>query len=405
MRGGAIAGFAGGLVFLSTVAGADHYTGPPSDFTAYWAVPAFADFPPKGPQAAKGVIFWSHGVSGKNPQYHVHPPELMRFAARTGWDIIKIQRNNLHEAGWSTSGTRHVADLVQRVAEAKKQGYRAVVAAGQSYGGIVSLEAGALTTDLHAVLAFAPGHGSDAREVSSSRRFDMLAGMLMDVVGKQKGGRVVVMIAEGDDLHPFDIRGGRLRETLSRLNLPFVQFDETMPIKGHGAVSTSQFITWYARCLGDFIDPAKTPPVGETACKAPQPAPTFILPGNLAVKPPTPDMPLALARISGEWSGRWPDNAPAGEAGREVCLVIEQMSAKEATFIFASGAGPRRDKSMFATRRTATASDDGGFFAGGEKNTEVRIAPAKSGEAIEFSVVSVNRQNRFAATLTRGCPK
>lgn len=318
MRGGAIAGIAGGLFFLSVGAGADHYSGPPSDFTAYWAVPAFADFPPKGPETAKGVIFWSHGVSGQNPQYHFHPPELMRFAARGGWDIIKVQRNNLHEKAWSVTGPKHVADLVQRIAEAKKQGYKAVIAAGQSYGGVISLEAGAVTTDLHAVLAFAPGHGSDAREVSSSRRFDMLAGMLMDVIARQKGGRVVVMIAEGDDLHPFDIRGSKLRDTLAKLNLPFVQFDETMPIKGHGAASTTQFITWYARCLGDFIDPAKTPKAGETECKAPQPAPKFILPANVAGKPPTPDMPLALARISGEWSGRWPDNAPAGEGGREV---------------------------------------------------------------------------------------
>ncbi len=274
--------------------------------------------------------------------------------------------------------------------------------AGQSYGGIISLEAGAVTADLHAVMAFAPGHGSDAHHISSSRRFDMLSGMLMDVIAKQKGGRIAVMIAEGDDLHPFEIRGTKLRDTLGRLNLPFVQFDETMPIKGHGAMATTQFVTWYARCLGDFIDPAKTPAIGETVCKAPDPVPRFLM--STAVKPPVPDTPPALARLSGEWFGRWPDDAPAGAGGVEVCLVIEQVGPKEATFVFAGGSGPRRDKSMFSLRRTAQAAD-GGFFTGGERNTEIRIAAAKNGEAVDFTVVSVNRKNRFVASLTRGCPK
>lgn len=403
MRGGAIAGIAGGLFFLSMGAGADHYSGPPSDFTAYWAVPAFADFPPKGPETAKGVIFWSHGVSGQNPQYHFHPPELMRFAARGGWDIIKVQRNNLHEKSWATTGGKHVADLVQRIADAKKQGYKAVVAAGQSYGGVISLEAGAVTTDLHAVLAFAPGHGSDARDISSNRRFDMLSGMLMDVVGKQKGGRVVVMIAEGDDLHPFDIRGGRLRETLAKLNLPFVQFDETMPIKGHGAASTTQFITWYARCLGDFIDPARNPPVGETACKAPEPLPVVMRPTNFKPIEPLPGLPLEMARLSGTWFGRFGNDAPASLRGQEVCLFIEKLTKEKVEFHMARGAGPRRDQSMSLALRSGQI-ENGTVVSVAERVTQLRFTLPDTSDKIGLTVMSSDGKIRYGTQLTRNCP-
>ena len=113
-----------GLANWSMTAAAQPYAPPPSDFTAYWDVPAFKDFPYKGPAQANGVLFWSHGVAGKDPQYHVPPPEIIKDFARAGWDVVKIQRNNLHENGWTASGRQHVADLVERVKKAHEQGYK-----------------------------------------------------------------------------------------------------------------------------------------------------------------------------------------------------------------------------------------------------------------------------------------
>lgn len=71
-------------------ASAQTYDGPPTGSTRYWTVPAYPDYPPRGPGEAIGLVLWSHGLSGDRPQYHTPPPALMRQFARAGWDVIKI---------------------------------------------------------------------------------------------------------------------------------------------------------------------------------------------------------------------------------------------------------------------------------------------------------------------------
>src|SRR5262245_47162790 len=88
-----------GLGLAPLAAGAQPYDPPPSNFTAYWEVPGFKDHPYLGPEKAKGAVLWSHGVAGQQIQYSAPPPDVLRDFARTGWDIIKIQRNNTHEQG------------------------------------------------------------------------------------------------------------------------------------------------------------------------------------------------------------------------------------------------------------------------------------------------------------------
>src|SRR5262245_37780560 len=93
------------------------------DGRAYWVEYGFGDIAVRGPGKATGLIIWSHGVSGDKMQYRGAPSLVVRRLAQSGWDVIKINRNNLYERGWTTSGPRHIADLVQRAREAKAQGY------------------------------------------------------------------------------------------------------------------------------------------------------------------------------------------------------------------------------------------------------------------------------------------
>jgi pimeloyl-ACP methyl ester carboxylesterase len=383
-------------------AGATHYSGPPSDFTAYWAVPAFDDVPTRGPQNAKGVIFWSHGVDGNKPQYLGHPPELIHQYARDGWDVIKVQRNNLHESTWAVSGPRHVGDLVERIKAARAQGYKAVIAAGQSYGGIISLEAGAVTDELHAVLAFSPGHGSDATNIGSTgRRFDMLTDMMLAVLAKQKAQRVMLLVAEGDDYHPFEVRGARSRAALIATGRSFLLFDETMPIKGHLSGMTSQFQVWYGKCLAEFVDPAKEVPAGETVCKPPAPLPKFLLP-KLNAFTTAPGTPPELTRLNGTWIGAWSNESPVIYRGVEICLIVEDIRPDAIKIVYAGGTGPRRNQNMFAQRRTAHAEGGRVIVAGDKSNVEIQATPTADADVLDLTVISVNRQNRFMARLRRG---
>lgn len=306
----------------------------------YWLEYGFCDLPPRGPRAAKGVILWSHGVAGDRPQYHYPPPPLMRRLARDGWDVLKIARNNLSERGWVASGARHVRDLLERIRAARAQGYARVIAAGQSYGGAISLEAGARTDQLHAVLAFAPGHGSDARGGSSTRIYDNLTGYLREAVEGQKGGRIVVLVAESDDLHPFELRGPKLRDSLRKIGRPFVLFDESLPIKGHGAGATLQFDAWYGGCLAVFVAADSAPAPGETTCKGPDPLPRWLLPPGRIADAAAGDAPEALARYLGRWEGAFPNT------GIEVTVAVRRIDSGNAEVVYASGAGAQRSLGM-----------------------------------------------------------
>jgi pimeloyl-ACP methyl ester carboxylesterase len=197
--------------------------------------------------------------------------------------VLRINRNGLYErcggggAGsisqcWDGGGTKHVKDLLERARQARAAGYQRVVAAGQSFGGAISVEANAAAPDLfYAMLAFSPGHGSDAGGGSANAYYN-LDRQILDVVGRQKSGRVVISFPADDNYHPNrwnDPIGPKARTLLQTSGLPFVVFDNTSPIHGHSAVRLTEFSKYYGDCLRDFLEPSKTPPAGETKCPPP----------------------------------------------------------------------------------------------------------------------------------------
>lgn len=311
----------------------------------YWTEYAFCDMAVKGPAKARGLILWSHGVSGTDEQYNSAPPQVIRRLA-TLWDVIKINRNNLYESGWVTSGTRHRDDLIERVRAARAAGYKAVIAAGQSYGGAIALEANAKAGGIDAVLAFAPGHGSDVNGGGASKAYPNLDRYLLEAARGQKGGRIVIVVAENDEYHPNrrgtgNFIGPRLRQALSATGLPYVLLDETMPIAGHGAAYTSQFNVWYGPCLARFVLAVEP---GETSCPPPDPLPRFLLPQNLKRVARGTE---GQARWLGTWTGTYENG------GQTMAVVVESISDAGADLVYASDAGPERTTSMGWERHKA----------------------------------------------------
>jgi hypothetical protein len=320
------------------------------DGRAYWTEYAFCDTPVRGPGASAGLILWNHGMDGHNDQYKTAPPFVVRRLARSGgWDVVKLNRNPLHERGWTASGNKHVDELVQRARQARTQGYARVIAAGQSYGGAIALEANARAADVfYGVFAVSPGHGSDASSPGGSTRgiYFILDKYLLDPLAGQNNARVVVSVPPGDALHPnrdSDPIGPKIRKLLLARGLPFVQFDETLPITGHGAAYTGQFDAWFGPCLQAFLDPRRAVPPGETRCAPPDPVPAFLLPAGLTIPAPGQD---GTARWLGAWDGRWPGFAA------EVRFVIDKAEGKTASLYYCVGPGPQRNLSMACGRYT-----------------------------------------------------
>ncbi len=317
------------------------------DGRAYWTEYGFCDLPVTGPSQAKGLVLWSHGLAADREQFNDLPAPIVRAMQLAGWDVIRINRNNLYEKSWESSGPKHRDDALDQLRAAKAQGYRFVVLAGQSYGGTISLEGSAKSAEVDGVLAFSPGHGSDANQgaFGGRERFRILNGYLLKTISAQKGRRVIVLTAGGDLLQPDRSadNSAQIRTALNATGRPYVFFDETMPIRGHGAGTTNQFAAWYGGCVQRFLDPAQAVAAGETICPPPNPIPRFLLPADL--KRPAPGA-AGPARWLGVWQGSFVQN------NRDLMVAIEAVSGVTATVVYAAGAGPQRDKSMTYDRYT-----------------------------------------------------
>ncbi len=381
---------------------AQPYDPPPSAWTAYWDVPAFKDHPYKGPAAARGVMFWSHGVSGKLEQYGSPPPEIIKDFARAGWDVVKIQRNNLHENGWTASGTKHVADLVERIEKAHAQGYRRIIAAGQSYGGAISIEASARTDKLFAVFATGPGHGSDTcgavtGSQGGQRIADTLQRRLSEALGNMKVPRAIVLMAAKDECQGFNDPGPAIRAGLAEAPGKLLFLDETMPLAGHSAVYLAQFRTWYGACVRRFLDPETEPAGKETRCPPPAGNTKFLFPAEYR-------MPAAVATdgLIGAWSGVLARTPHGASDGQEICIAIETNDARGLGTMMAFGAGQERRLSMSSTRRQLRR--EAGAFVYASASSEYRMTlTARGRDALDLEIVTANGKANFAATLTRGC--
>jgi pimeloyl-ACP methyl ester carboxylesterase len=375
---------------------AQPYSPPPSDFTSYWTEPAFKDSPYKGPSAARGILFWSHGVSGKYQQWQFPPPEVIHDFARAGWDVVKVQRNNLHENGWAASGVNHVADLVQRIKKAHDEGYRFIIAAGQSYGGAISLEASARTDLLFGVIAFAPGHGSDACGRSAGQGWgriaDNLQSYLVDAIIAAKAPRVVVSMADGDECQGHNDPTKLLRDALNRAPGNFIFLDTAMPVRGHGAAATAQFQRWYGSCLRAFLDPDTRPSTKETACPAPS-EPHYMLPSGY-VLPKAP-----VEGLVGAWSGQLTSNPPTDP--RHLCLAIESDGTVLKTLAMWD-AGPERKTSMTTSAREFR-KEETGFVYRGAQSYRMVLMPRRQEHVLDLDITSPDGRYSFHAEMKPGC--
>ena len=266
----------------------------------FWTEIAFCDVPLHGPERAAGVVVWNHGISGNDVSYAAGVPVVFRLLQARGWDVIRLNRNNLAED--RNSLDRAAARLLEEVTAQRKHGYARVLVAGQSFGGLLALEAATKSRDVYAAVAFAPGLRPRSRAESFDPR--VATWRLKSLVVE----RVAVVFPAHDDLFDNAVRGPDAAATLSRAGLPFWLVDETGGLSGHGGATGGVFALRYGMCLVEFLT-APQLPAGRFECRPP--ADEWAVARELLPRTPAPwrpmadepDLPESLRGLTGTWYG------------------------------------------------------------------------------------------------------
>ena len=352
----------------------------------FWVERGYCDLDMLGPDRAVGIVIWNHGISGTGPQYQVPPALMMRLLQVKGWDVIKINRNNLGETSVEASLRRAVGRTLDEVKAQRKRGYRRVVLAGQSFGGYISLEAAEAEKDLFGVVAMAPGvvlRGGGSFGLDGAVTDRLLQGI--------RAERLAVVFPAADSMFGSVERGRSAVKILRPRIGPWLLLDETSGISGHAGATGGRFSLRYGTCLVEFLSPDEVPG-GRFSCPESKPweATRELLGWPSSVKPVSESsIPSAIAALNGTWYG----------------LLGESVVA------FALVGGSEVDPGVLY--RAATPRVSGGMFSPTVSGPEVHVRlPSKAeiivtpgpGEAATLTWISADRTRTEKTTLKRVSP-
>lgn len=202
--------------------------------------PAYPAMPLAGPGAAKGAVIWNHAI---NFPYGTEAAEaplplFLTVFRDAGWDVFRLLRPRMSE-----EPRRSAAAVAETAARLKRQGYAAIVLAGQSGGGWLSLMAAGESDDIHAVIADAPAYyGAD--HPAYLRNGFILFGHL-DAIRR---GRIMITYFKDDPFDPGG-RGPRSDELLSAHGVPHLVIDQPRGLSGHSADDGALFLRRFGACM------------------------------------------------------------------------------------------------------------------------------------------------------------
>jgi dienelactone hydrolase len=335
-----------------------------------------------GPQQAAGVVVWNHGRSINIEDSASPTPPYLRVLRDSRWDVFRFDR--LRDGDTLTASTRR---LIEQVTQLKRQGYRRVVLAGQSFGAFLALMAADSSEDVDAVVATAPAAFGSFDEFYDSWRLN--ATRLYPLLERIKRARVMLFYFHGDDFDPGG-RGERSRAILSARQIGFSIIDQPAFLAGHWASSTGLFLRRFGNCIRDFIDTDKLE--GERVCEpdwGEAPSAELRLPDELihpraamhaAAASTGASAPLAAGAGSApgggksgrqSWYGFYPN-------GREILLVVEDVHRDDLDAVYAIGPGIDENEPAEWSRRKGHFVDEEFVFDEQGKST-LRFRPRADG--------------------------
>ncbi len=199
----------------------------------------------KGPQAAAGLIVWSHGYKGGRDSTASAPQGYVGIFATQGYDLYRFDREWIRD--WPGDATQ----LAEAVRQAKAMGYRRVILAGQSAGAWASLAATMRGAPVDGVISVSAAHHGEVKEM---RDVSIARSEWQQIVkGIKPGPRIVVVNFTGDS---YDV-GGRMDDASAAFAASGVQavvISDPAGFKGHGAGNENGFARKFGPCIARFIE-------------------------------------------------------------------------------------------------------------------------------------------------------
>jgi hypothetical protein len=365
-----------------------------------WAIgfdPAFTT-PLLGPEAAKGIVVWSHGRSRDAEDSEAATPPYLTALRADRWDVIRFDR--LREGDTLAASSRVLADEAARL---KQSGYRRVALAGQSFGGFLSLIAADESDAVDAVIATAPAAYGRFDDISDRWRLNAIR--LYPLIEAVKRARVMLFFFHGDDFDPGG-RGEHARAILARRGLGFAVIDQPSYLIGHGAASSGAFLRRFGPCVRDFADSdglshefTCTPSWGSAPSAELSLPPELTSPLKPAAFAPAGSSEAAVEGDDGAlpggveaWYGFYPN-------GREVLLAIESHANGVLRAVYAIGPSiDGRFPAKWARRRGHVVDGEFVFDEPGKNALRFRPRPDRG---LAATWIAQNGNGTLSAVLWR----
>ena len=206
----------------------------------------YPDLPQFGPAQAIGAVVWLHGRSLDTEDSKAPTPPYIEVLHRAGWDAYRF--NRLTAEDLLSSSTARLVDQVDRL---KRQGYRQIALAGQSFGAFIALGAAAETPKVDAVIATAPAAFGDFTNSFDTWRLNAIR--LYPLLERISRSRVMLFFFHGDDFDPGG-RGERADQILGRRPIPYVIIDQPRALIKHWAAGSRLFAERCGQFIADFLN-------------------------------------------------------------------------------------------------------------------------------------------------------
>jgi pimeloyl-ACP methyl ester carboxylesterase len=221
-------------------------------------VPADVSATLLGAERARGAVVWSHGCSLQEECSIVPTPAYITAFRAAGWDTFRLNHSSVGDT--LPDGAAALANEAEGL---KRNGYRRIVLAGQSFGAFISLMAAGRSDAVDAVIATAPAAYGSAE--SNPVGYGLNATRLYEVLGSVRRARVALFFFEGDIFDP----GGRAAmadRILGARRLAHLVVDRPAGLSTHWAGIGTAFAEHFAPCLVAFA--ASDPASGTLDCRA-----------------------------------------------------------------------------------------------------------------------------------------
>jgi hypothetical protein len=214
-----------------------------------------------GPAAARGMYVWSDGYGGPvSDARGVQPQSHVRAFNNAGFDVVRFERDPHQDHQRDLMA----ANLAAGLTALRRQGWKVIVAGGQSRGAWNSLQTLAAPGVADVVIAVSPGaHGTDSGNMVTRQETDLWQ-LLHDA--RSPTTRVAFVQFADDPYSAMPERRVALVDAQLRPRVGQVLvIDRPAGITGHGGGASYAFAARYGDCLVHFATDASPP----SACGAP----------------------------------------------------------------------------------------------------------------------------------------